>query len=293
MIVRGQHGGDAVTLLQQTNLSPDLHPKLRIEHGERFVHQEYLWRPHERTRRLDELLMAGRQFARPVSEQVLDLEHTSLGLDPCIDLVGRSLAKLEREGDVVPDIEKRVQHMLLEHHRHIAFGRSDGRHVDPVESNRSGADRLETGDRTQQHRLSGTGRAEHDEQFAVGHLQVIDVENQIGSPDDLDVVERDDGHLGFPNGWYRASDHQVARSVPERAIRGVTDGVEIVRRRVRVAGDRCRATRAVGWRRRPRGPSSRATRRRRAGRRSGSSSISDRCAAARAGRCSRRAAHER
>ena len=62
-------------LLQPLDLAARLHPQLRVEVGERLVHQEDLRIAHERAPQRDPLLLAAGELARPALQQRVELER--------------------------------------------------------------------------------------------------------------------------------------------------------------------------------------------------------------------------
>ena len=81
-------------LLQPLDLAARLHAQLRVEVGERLVHQEHQRVAHERAAERDALLLAARELARLALEQRVELErgggaaHLRVDLAPSASCAG-------------------------------------------------------------------------------------------------------------------------------------------------------------------------------------------------------------
>lgn len=72
--------------MQLAELSPHLHAQLGVEVGQRFVHQEYFWFPHNRPAYSDTLTLTAGELLRLSVEQVLDSQHPGRFFNAAIDL---------------------------------------------------------------------------------------------------------------------------------------------------------------------------------------------------------------
>src|SRR5690606_2131116 len=101
-----------------------------------------------------------------------------------LDLGLRLVAELECEGHVVAHGHMRIERVVLEHHGDVAPGRRDVIHDALTDAQRSGCDRLESGDHAQRGALSAAGRTDEDDE-----LTVLDVERRACDGDEAVVVD--------------------------------------------------------------------------------------------------------
>src|SRR5690606_7567119 len=139
-----------------------LHTVLGVEVGKRLVEQEHLWLAHDRATDRDALALTARKLMRLALEHERESEDVgSLG-DAALDLGLRLVAELECEGHVVAHGHMRIERVVLEHHGDVAPGRRDVIHDALTDAQRSGCDRLESGDHAQRGALSTTKRTDED-----------------------------------------------------------------------------------------------------------------------------------
>ena len=93
-------------------------------------------------------------------------------LDAPPDLRPVDAAHLEPERHVVVDVHVRVERVVLEDHRDVARLRRQVVHDLVADAHRAGGDVLEAGDHAERARLAAAGRADEDDELAVGDLQV-------------------------------------------------------------------------------------------------------------------------
>ena len=136
-------------LLQRADLAPHLDAQLRIEIGERLVHQADLRLGHDRAAERDALLLAAGELRGLAVEQRLEPEDAGGALEPRIALGARHVAHLQAEQDVLGDREMRKQRVALEHHRDAALGGRQRGDVAVRDGDRAGARGLEPGDQPQ------------------------------------------------------------------------------------------------------------------------------------------------
>ncbi len=75
LVVRDVDGGGADLLLQALDLAARLHAQLRVEVGQRLVHEEDARIAYERPAQRHPLLLAARELARLALEQLAELER--------------------------------------------------------------------------------------------------------------------------------------------------------------------------------------------------------------------------
>jgi hypothetical protein len=86
LIVGDIHGGDTQAGLQRGNLRTGLHPKLRVQVGQRLVHQEDVRLPDDRSAHRDPLALAAGQRLRFAVQVFVQLQQTGGLLHPLVDL---------------------------------------------------------------------------------------------------------------------------------------------------------------------------------------------------------------
>jgi hypothetical protein len=91
----------------------------------------------------------------------------------------------------------RVERVVLEHHRNVAIGRLEIGDVACADRDRTRRGRLQAGDHSQRGRFSATGRAEQNQEFAVGNV-------------DADVIDDVDGAKGLAHILQRNRCHRLA-----------------------------------------------------------------------------------
>jgi hypothetical protein len=117
--------------------------------------------------------------------------------DPLADLGLLDALALERVGDVVEHAHVRVERVVLEHHRDVALLRRELVHDVVADAQLAARDVLQAGDHPQRRRLAAAGRADEDDELAVGDLEVqVDDRARAVGIGLLDVRERDGCHRG-------------------------------------------------------------------------------------------------
>ena len=99
---------------------------------------------------------------RALADVCLEVEDLGGLVDLRVDLVLRSLCKLEREAHVLAHGHVRVERVVLEHHRDVAVLRLDVVDDLLVNGDRPPADLLEPGEHAQQRRLAAPRGADQD-----------------------------------------------------------------------------------------------------------------------------------
>jgi hypothetical protein len=123
LVVRHVDDGEAQALLQLAQLGAHLLAQLRVQVGQRLVHQADLGLRHQRAAQRHPLLLAARELRRLAIEQGGQAEQFGRLGQPLRHFGGRRLAHREAEGDVVGHAQVREQRIVLEHHRDVALGR--------------------------------------------------------------------------------------------------------------------------------------------------------------------------
>ena len=153
--------------LQFRHLGPHLHAQLRVEVGERLVHQEGLRVADDRPAHRHPLALAAGEVRRPPVEVVLEVERLRRRLDLLVDLGLVHLGELEREAHVLAHGHVRVERVVLEDHRDVAVLRRLVVDLLAADRQLAGGDVLEPGDHPQRRRLAAARGADEDHELAV------------------------------------------------------------------------------------------------------------------------------
>ena len=147
--MRHVDGGGLETLVQQHELPSHLHAELRVEVGERFVHQEGLGFAHHRATHRDALPLSTGELRRPALQQRQEPEDPR-GIEHALfELPFGGLPELQPERQVLLDGHVRVQRVALEHHRDVSRLRLQIGDLAVADHDLSGRDVLEAGDHPQ------------------------------------------------------------------------------------------------------------------------------------------------
>ena len=106
LVVRHVDRGHAEPLVQPAELRAHGDAQLRVEVGERLVHQEGLRLAHDRAPHRHALALAARQLARLAVEHLGEAEDARHVLDAPADLVLAGLAQLQAEAEVAADADR-------------------------------------------------------------------------------------------------------------------------------------------------------------------------------------------
>ncbi len=163
--------GGADRALHLLDLKPHLDAQLRIEIGQWLVEQEDGRIAHERAAHGDTLALATGKRARLAVEIGFELQHGGCLIDPLADFVLRLAGDFQPVGHVVEDGHMRIERIVLEHHRDVALARLQIVDHPPADFHRAGGDALKPGHHAQKRGLAAAGRADNDDEFAIGHIQ--------------------------------------------------------------------------------------------------------------------------
>ena len=193
LVVGDVHGRRPEALVESRDLGAGLDAELRVEVGQRLVHQEHGRLADDRPAERDALALAAGQLARLLLE-VLEVEDPGRVLDPLVDLGLGHLAELQPEGHVVVDRHVRVQRVALEDHRDVAILRGDVVHDAVADLEVAVADLFEAGDHPQAGRLAAARRTDEDHELAIADLEVEVLDGGEVAEALPDVIERHGGH---------------------------------------------------------------------------------------------------
>ena len=188
LIVRHVHGRGLETFVQQHELTPHLHAELRVEVGQRLVHQERLGFAHHRAAHRDPLALSARELRRPPLQQREEPEDLR-GIEHALfELRLRGLPELQPEREVLFDRHVRVEGVALEHHRDVSRLRLQIGDLAVADRDLAGGDLLQSGDHPQDRGLPASGGTHEDHEFAVRDLErdIVDgdhiVAEELGDP---------------------------------------------------------------------------------------------------------------
>ena len=203
LVVRHVHGRDPEPLVELDQLEARLHAELRVEVGERLVHEERVRLAHDGAGEGDALALPARQLPRQALQQVFEPENPRRPSDRRLDLVLPFLRDLQRERDVLEHGHVRIQRVVLEHHRDIALHGVDEVHEPAADHDLTRVGILEPRDDSQDRALPAPRRPEQDEELAVCDLQ-------------RDVVDR----LDLAEALHQMLDHDVCHYAASPACTG-------------------------------------------------------------------------
>ncbi len=193
LVVRDVDHGGAEPSLDPGHLGPHLHPQLRVEVGQRLVHQERRRVPDDGPAHRDPLPLTTGQVGRLALQVLGQVQDPGRLVDLLVDRGLRGLGQLEREAHVLPDRHVRVQGVALEHHGNVAvLGRLVVHHL-AADAQLALGDVFQAGDHVERRGLAAARRADQDDELAVGDVEVNAVDGQraiweaLGDPIQNDV----------------------------------------------------------------------------------------------------------
>src|SRR5215470_13819015 len=200
LVVRDVDGGDGQAVVQLAQRRAHRDAQLRVQVGQRLVHEEGARLPDDRPAHRHPLPLPAGQRGGLALEVLADAQHPGHLVDPPGDLRLRRLALLQAERQVLLHRHVRVERVVLEHHRDVAvLGRQVVHHA-PADRDRPRGDLLQARDRAQRGGLATAGRTDQDHELAVADLQAEVVDPLDPSGVDLaDPVKDDLGHARAPS----------------------------------------------------------------------------------------------
>ena len=148
---------------------------LRVEGAERLVQQQNRRLDGERSCKRHPLALATGELGRQAIGELLQMNQFQELVDAAADLRLRPLADVESEGHVSAHSEMFERSVVLEDEPDVAPLRRQRRHIRPFDVDEAGVGVLETGDDSQQRRLTAATRTEKRGELAGGdaHRHVI------------------------------------------------------------------------------------------------------------------------
>ena len=199
LIVRHVDGRHAELALDTRDLGPHLDPQLRVEIGQRLVHEERLWVADDRAAHRDALALPSRERPRLLVQRVREPEDASRVTHPNVSLGLRDPAHPEGEPHVLGRGHVRVERVVLEDHGDVAVLRRKVVHHLAVDLHVPVRDRLEARDHAESRCLPAPGRADEDDELACTDLEIElgDGFRAVG----VDLRETLEDDLGHAASW--------------------------------------------------------------------------------------------
>ena len=172
LVVGDVEGGRPQLLLQALQLRAGLDAELRVEVGERLVHQVDDGVAHDGPRQRHALLLAARELGRAALEQRAQLQPLRRLPHPRGDLRLRDVPRAQRERDVLEHREVRVERVVLEDHGHVALRGRQVVHHPVADPQLARVRRLQAGQETQQGGLAASRRPQQHQALAGVDLEV-------------------------------------------------------------------------------------------------------------------------
>ena len=166
LIVGDVDGRDADLLLDLLDDGAHLHAELRVQIGQRLVHQQDVRLDDQRTRQRDALLLAAGEAIRHTVGIFIHMDKLQEFIRCSLHLFLGHLLILQAELDIFPDGHIRENRVILKNHTDPALA---GIHVVDaliVEIEVAALDRVKASDHSQQRCLAAARRAEQREQLA-------------------------------------------------------------------------------------------------------------------------------
>ena len=195
--------------MQFDDLGAGLRAELRVEVGQRLVHEEHLGAAHDRPGERNPLALPTREGPGLAFEVVAQAEDVGGLADPAFPLGGvdpPTLVRHERRFDVLSHRHVGVEGVALEDHRDVAIGRRDVVDDPVADRQRSAGDGLEARDHPKRRGLAATGGTEEHHELLVVDRQVEAVDCDGAIEDLADMVEDDATHSDPP--WCGANPSQ-------------------------------------------------------------------------------------
>ena len=242
LVVGHVENGRAKLELDPLELETKLRAKLRIQRGERLVHQVDRGIADQRAANGHPLHLAAGQAGGTVVQLARDVQQLRGLFDALADdgLGHASRRRAQRERQIVIDREVRIQRILLEDKGDIARSRRIMRDVAAVDHDRAVIGALEPGDQPQRRGLAGTARPEQDQEFPVVDRQ-RELAYRLDSAEALGDVAQDDVSHGAHSPHWRSGSPGRCR---HRTAPAVRNGIRAPRsrrsalRRLRAAAPR-------------------------------------------------------
>jgi hypothetical protein len=172
LVVRNVDRRRAQPRLQRRDVGARLHPELRVQVGQRLVHEEHRRRPDDRPAHRHPLPLTTGQCLRLAVEEPLEVEQLRRLEDLRVPLRLVDSLELQCEAHVVGHRHVRVERVVLEHHRDVPVLRRLVRDVLAGDPDLALVDVLEAGEHPQRGGLPRPGRTHENHELAVGDVQV-------------------------------------------------------------------------------------------------------------------------
>ena len=180
-----KRGVDA--LAQLDDLRTHLVAELRIQIGQRLVHQQDLRLPDSGAANGHPLALAAGERLGLAVQIFRDAQDLRRLIHPLVDLRLIHLAELQGESDVLPHCHMGVQGVILEHHGDIPILGGHIVHQLPADVQLAAGDLLQTGHHPQGGGFAAAGGADQHDEFLVFDLQIKVIDGQNALVGDLQI----------------------------------------------------------------------------------------------------------
>jgi len=135
--------------VEPLELGARLQPELRVEIGQRFVHQVDGRVPDDRARQRDTLLLSARQLRGTPGEHVGEAHAAAASRTSRSMSAAAAPPRARRKRDVVENGEVRLECVVLKDHRDVALGGLERVHAAVADPDGAGVEPLEPGEEPQ------------------------------------------------------------------------------------------------------------------------------------------------
>ncbi len=188
--VGDEHHGLALVLHDAQQLLLQHLAGLRVERGERLVHQHDVRIDRERAHQADALLHAAGELVGIVPLETVQADQIEIVPDALLDARSRRMRHREAERRVVMHGLPRQQAEMLEHHRDALRRAGDGLAAD---QQLAAGDLGQSGDAAQEGGLAAAARADHAQDLLRANREIERAERHHGAVEEqLAGVARDD-----------------------------------------------------------------------------------------------------
>ena len=173
------HGRDAELLLDALDGVAHFHAQLRVQVGQRLVHQQHLRLDDDGAGERHALLLAAGEVGRHAVLEMIDLDDLENAVDLALYFILRQLAVAQAEGHVIKYIHVREYRIILEHHADVPFVGGDIVDDAVVDLERTAFDGVESDDHAEKRCFAAAGGTQQREKLARLDFQRQAVDDRV------------------------------------------------------------------------------------------------------------------
>ena len=173
------HGRYAELLLDALDGVAHFHAQLRVQVGQRLVHQQHPRLDDDGAGERHALLLSAGEVCRHAVLEMIDLDDLEDAVDLALYFILRQLAVAQAEGHVIEYIHVREYRVVLKHHADVPFVGGDIVDDAVVDLERAAFDGVESDDHAEKRRFAAAGRAQQREKFARLDFQRQAVDDRV------------------------------------------------------------------------------------------------------------------